>query len=79
MTERRSRALEHAWKERVRPWDDQVTSSQAFFQVRVALPELAQPRREDEAVDLGSGTGFVTIPLAERVRSSSLSIWSGTS
>jgi ubiquinone/menaquinone biosynthesis C-methylase UbiE len=33
------------------------------------LLEVAQPRAEDEAVDLGAGTGFVTIPLAERVRS----------
>lgn len=49
-------------------WDDQVGSSEAFSKVRDVLLELAEPRAEDEAVDLGAGTGFVTIPLAEQVR-----------
>ena len=69
MSDKRSRALKQAWGDRVRSWDDQVGSSQAFSQVRDALLEVAQPRTEDEAVDLGAGTGFVTIPLADRVRS----------
>ena len=69
MSDKRSRALKHAWRDRVRSWDDQVGSSQAFSQVRDALLKVAQPRAEDEAVDLGAGTGFVTIPLADRVRS----------
>jgi ubiquinone/menaquinone biosynthesis C-methylase UbiE len=68
MSEKRSRALENAWRERVGSWDDQVGSSDAFSKVRDALLGLAQPRVEDEAVDLGAGTGFVTIPLAERVK-----------
>lgn len=46
-----------------------MASSQAFSKVRDALLELAQPRAEDEVVDLGAGTGFMTIALAERVRS----------
>ena len=69
MSGKRARALENAWRGRVGSWDDQVASSEAFSQVRAALLEMAQPRSEDEAVDLGAGTGFVTIPLAERVNS----------
>lgn len=69
MSKKRSRALKNAWTDRVGSWDDQVESSQAFSKVRDALLEAAQPRAEDEAVDLGAGTGFVTIPLAERARS----------
>lgn len=69
MSEKRSRALENTWTDRVRSWDDQVASSQAFSKVRDVLLELAQPRAEDEAVDLGAGTGFITVALAERVRS----------
>lgn len=69
MSKKRSRALKNAWTDRVGSWDDQVESSQAFSKVRDALLEVAQPRAEDEAVDLGAGTGFVTIPLAERARS----------
>jgi ubiquinone/menaquinone biosynthesis C-methylase UbiE len=69
MPERRSRALKNAWRDRVRSWDDQVASSQAFSKVRDALLDLAKPQTDDEAVDLGAGTGFVTIPLAERVKS----------
>jgi ubiquinone/menaquinone biosynthesis C-methylase UbiE len=69
MPRNRSKALENAWRDRVRSWDDQVASSQAFSKVRDALLDLAKPQADDEAVDLGAGTGFVTIPLAERVRS----------
>lgn len=51
-------------KDRVRSWDDQVASSPAFIKVREKLLEVARPAADDDA-DLGAGTGFVTIALAQ--------------
>lgn len=69
MSDKRAEALAGAWGERVHTWDDQVTASPAFAIVRDRLLEVAEPLRDDHAVDLGAGTGFVTIPLAEMVSS----------
>lgn len=69
MKDDRSKALEQTWKDRVGSWDDQVASSPAFMKVREKLIEAARPAEDDDAADLGAGTGFVTIALAEHVQS----------
>jgi len=54
------------WGSRVQTWHQHVTDSPAFAEIRRAvLREAAGPA--DRAVDLGAGTGFLTLPLAATV------------
>ena len=56
--------LERQWDKRVQQWHSHVTSAAAFDRLRRDLIELAAPRPADSCVDLGAGTGFVTMALA---------------
>jgi predicted TPR repeat methyltransferase len=56
--------LERKWDERVEQWHSHVTSAAAFEQLLRELIELAAPRPAESCVDLGAGTGFVTMALA---------------
>jgi ubiquinone/menaquinone biosynthesis C-methylase UbiE len=56
--------LERKWDKRVEQWHSHVTSAAAFEQLLRELIELAAPRLSDSCVDLGAGTGFVTMALA---------------
>lgn len=56
--------LERQWDKRVEQWHSHVTSAAAFERLRRDLLEAAAPRPEDACVDLGAGTGFVTLALA---------------
>jgi ubiquinone/menaquinone biosynthesis C-methylase UbiE len=60
---------ERKWNERVDQWHSHVTSAAAFETVLGSLLEVAAPDPADECVDLGAGTGFVTLALAPRVAS----------
>ena len=62
-------ALESQWDKRVAGWHSHVTSAAAFEKVLAGLLAAAQPRPSDVCVDLGAGTGFVTLALAPRVSS----------
>jgi ubiquinone/menaquinone biosynthesis C-methylase UbiE len=62
----RDESLKQAWDNRVDEWHEHVVDTDAFREIRDALLEAAQPQAEDRAVDLGAGTGFVTVPLAHR-------------
>jgi ubiquinone/menaquinone biosynthesis C-methylase UbiE len=57
------------WDQRVVPWHAHVTSAEAFGTVRDRILVLSQPQPSDVCVDLGAGTGFVTMELAPRVAS----------
>jgi ubiquinone/menaquinone biosynthesis C-methylase UbiE len=59
--------LERKWDRRVKQWHSHVTSAAAFEQVLDRLIDTASPRPADSCVDLGAGTGFVTMALAPRV------------
>jgi SAM-dependent methyltransferase len=59
--------LRRAWSRRAKSWEDQVSSSPAFSKVQTAVLDAASPRSTDQAVDLGAGTGFLTLPLATHV------------
>lgn len=54
------------WDKHVVPAED-VARSEGFQDLRDRILELADPRGGDVAVDVGAGTGLLTLPLAERV------------
>jgi ubiquinone/menaquinone biosynthesis C-methylase UbiE len=56
--------LERKWDKRVQQWHSHVTSAAAFEQLLKDMLEIAAPRPTDACVDLGAGTGFVTMALA---------------
>ena len=56
----------YRWDERVEAWEE-VAASDAFLAIRDRIVELAEPRRDDRVVDLGAGTGLLTLALAPRV------------
>jgi ubiquinone/menaquinone biosynthesis C-methylase UbiE len=62
----RDHALKRAWDDRAEEWHEHVVDTDAFRTIRDELLEAAAPRPDDRAVDLGAGTGFVTVPLARR-------------
>ena len=55
---------ERTWDRRVEQWHSHVTSAAAFEKLLRDLVEMAAPRPGDACVDLGAGTGFVTMALA---------------
>jgi ubiquinone/menaquinone biosynthesis C-methylase UbiE len=57
----------YRWDERVEAWEE-VATSPAFLAMRDRIVELAEPRRDDYVVDLGAGTGLLTLALAPLVR-----------
>jgi ubiquinone/menaquinone biosynthesis C-methylase UbiE len=61
--------LERQWDKRVQQWHSHVTSAAAFEHLLRDLIDVASPRPADSCVDLGAGTGFVTIALAPLVSS----------
>jgi SAM-dependent methyltransferase len=67
MRDRRPLTLRRAWSGRAESWEHQVTSSPAFSKIQKAALDAASPLLEDQAVDLGAGTGFLTLALATRV------------
>ena len=56
--------LERKWDKRVKQWHSHVTSTAAFEQLLKDMLKIAEPRPADACVDLGAGTGFVTMALA---------------
>jgi ubiquinone/menaquinone biosynthesis C-methylase UbiE len=56
------------WSAQVDRWNEHVTSSAAFASIRDAALARAGAAPGERAVDLGAGTGFLTLPLAATVR-----------
>jgi ubiquinone/menaquinone biosynthesis C-methylase UbiE len=59
--------LERKWDKRVHEWHSHVTSAAAFEKVLSRLIAVSAPQPADSCVDLGAGTGFVTMALAPLV------------
>ncbi len=57
------------WTSRASSWDHDASSNPSLVKVVEAVIEAAAPRASDEAVDLGCGSGQVTLGLAPKVRS----------
>jgi SAM-dependent methyltransferase len=66
-TKELSVTLEGEWDKRVKDWHAHVMSAAAFTDVLERLLTVARPRPEDVCLDLGAGTGFVTLALAPKV------------
>ena len=56
----------YGWDGRVEAWED-VAAGQAFLALRDRVIECAQPTADDDVVDLGAGTGLVSLAVAPRV------------
>jgi ubiquinone/menaquinone biosynthesis C-methylase UbiE len=57
------------WDKRAGQWHDHVTSAESFGKVLDRMLACARPQPSDVCVDLGAGTGFVTLALAPMVAS----------
>lgn len=53
------------WDDRVRSWEE-VASSPVFARLATRVLELAAPARKDTVVDLGAGTGLLSLRAAAR-------------
>jgi ubiquinone/menaquinone biosynthesis C-methylase UbiE len=56
----------YRWDKRVEAWEE-VASTEAFLAIRDRIVELAEARHGDRVVDLGAGTGLLSLALAPRV------------
>lgn len=57
----------YCWDDRVEAWEE-VATSEAFLAIRDRIIELARPQYDDQVVDLGAGTGLLSLALAMRVQ-----------
>ena len=57
----------YGWDGKVEAWED-VVVTEAFLGLRDRIVELAEPAADDRVVDLGAGTGLVTLAVAPRVQ-----------
>ena len=56
----------YGWDDRVEAWED-VAAGDAFLALRDRIIERAEPTADDCVVDLGAGTGLVSLAVAPRV------------
>lgn len=61
----RQRRLRSVWDHRADQWAGTVDGSPAFARLRDRILQLAAPVATDRCLDLGAGTGFLTLPLAK--------------
>jgi SAM-dependent methyltransferase len=54
------------WDAKASNWDHQLPRSDLFDELLDTILAVASPTAQDVVVDLGAGTGFVTIPVAEQ-------------
>jgi ubiquinone/menaquinone biosynthesis C-methylase UbiE len=69
MSAARTAVLRRRWTSRATSWDHHVFASPNFALLRDRLLIAAAPSEHDRCVDLGAGTGFVTLAIAPKVSS----------
>jgi SAM-dependent methyltransferase len=69
MSAARTAVLRRRWTSRATSWDHHVFASANFALLRDRLLIDAAPSEHDRCVDLGAGTGFVTLAIAPKVSS----------
>lgn len=60
----RGRRSARVWDARAESWDAQGTDGPGFARILAAVLTAAAAAPSDRVVDLGAGTGFLTLPLA---------------
>lgn len=60
--------LKSMWNRRTDSWEHQVEGSEAFERIRSELMLAGDFKATDRVLDLGAGTGFITLPIALRTR-----------
>jgi len=56
------------WDAKAEKWDDGLPQSDLFAELLETIMEAVAPDRDEVALDLGAGTGFLAIPIAQRTR-----------
>jgi 2-polyprenyl-3-methyl-5-hydroxy-6-metoxy-1,4-benzoquinol methylase len=56
------------WDARATGWDQHLPSSDLFTQLLEQVMDASEVSGNDLAVDLGAGSGFITLPLADRTQ-----------
>jgi SAM-dependent methyltransferase len=64
----RSERMRPHWDAKADRWDGHLPRTELFAELRETVLWAARPTRRDVAIDLGSGSGFLTIPFAGCVR-----------
>lgn len=62
----RQHQLRELWDGRAEQWSQTVAASPGFALLRERILDVAAVAPNDRCLDLGAGTGFVTLPLAAR-------------
>ena len=60
----KSEVLRTMWNRRASSWEHQVEGSEAFERIRWELIVASELKSSDRVLDLGAGTGFITLPIA---------------
>ncbi|MDP1793434.1 MAG: methyltransferase domain-containing protein [Acidimicrobiales bacterium] len=63
----RATKLRSMWNSRVGGWHEHVQRSPAFDAIRAAVLDAARAGASDRVVDLGAGSGFIALALADSV------------
>ena len=56
------------WNRRTDSWEHQVEGSEAFERIRWELMVASEFKSTDRVLDLGAGTGFITLPIALKTK-----------
>lgn len=62
----RQDVLQSMWNRRAGTWEHQVEGSEAFERIRWEVIAAGELKLTDRVLDLGAGTGFISLPIATK-------------